>query len=203
MNENFFNLQKRVNIKKVLITILVIATFILLLYFFTTKKEESELSLPHTPLTNHITNTTTFFNSDRSTYLELPNTYGLKQYASKNEYLIELRSDMDLNIFISSKNKIDGKSLKDIVSADKLAFVENFQTVSNISEIKELLINGNNACTYSFHYLDENLNTTFYIQVSWLEINNNYYVFDIEFPLNDLNNYVNIITDVLNNFHQI
>ena len=181
---------------------IVVIILSLLYWFNNNRNNKSSQATPYTPLTNNVTNTTTFFNSDGSIYLELPNTYGLQQYASKNDYLIELRSNIDLNIFISSKNKIEGKSLKDIVYADKLSFVENFQTVSNISEIKELIINGNNACTYSFHYLDENLNTTFYIQVSWLEINNNYYVFDIEFPLNDLNNYINIITDVLNNFYQ-
>ncbi len=202
MNDLFFNWHKRLNIKKVVITILIVLITILLVFFLTeTKSEESKKeNSVQSPIYNPTLNTTIFFDKNNTISLELSNDYLLKQYTPNNSYLLELRSEKNLNIFISQKELFTEKKLEDVVSADKLAFMSSFSTISNTSELKQVTINDRIAYTYSFHYLDENLNTTFYLQVAWLEIDDNYYIFDIEFPLNDLNQYTNIITDVLSNF---
>lgn len=203
MNELFFNWHKSLNIKKVIITAIITITLILIILFFIkvkTKTEAKDVKPINTTINNPETNSTLFLNTDFHISLELSNTYGLKQYIPINDYLLELRSDSNLNIFLSNKNFIEGKVFKDIVDADKLAFTESFKDISNISEVKELNINGNTAYTYSFHYLDTNLNTSFYIQITWLEIDNNYYIFDIEFPLDNLQSYPNIIMETLSSF---
>ena len=69
-----------------------------------------------------------------------------------------------------------------------------------MSDIKELNVNGNLAYTYSFHYLDENLNKAFCIQVVLLELDDGIYVFDIDYPLDDLSLYKNLVTEVLEKF---
>ena len=56
---------------------------------------------------------------------------------------------------------------------------------------------------YSFHYLDENLNKAFYIQVILLEIGEKIYIFDIDFPLEDLVLYTNLATETLSLFKQL
>ena len=185
----------------IIIFIIIIAVTLLLIL----RKDQNAIQeeMLYLPFTNLETNSTTFFNSNGTYSLELSNIYNLQQFTPTDNTLLELRSDKNLNVFISQKDIISDKSLKDVVLADQLAFTENFQTISNISEIKELTINENNGCTYSFHYLDENINTTFYIQVTWIQINNNYFVFDIEFPVDDINNYTSLITDVLSNFKLI
>ena len=66
--------------------------------------------------------------------------------------------------------------------------------------MKELSVNGNQAFTYSFHYLDENLKKAFYIQVVLLKMNDRIYAFDIDFPLDELNFYTNLLTETLAEF---
>ena len=62
-----------------------------------------------------------------------------------------------LFIIISKKNLIEDKDLHQIVSADKLAFLDQFDASSNISDVKDIkAINNFPAYTYSFQYLDSN-----------------------------------------------
>ena len=197
---NFTQNFKNLNIKKVIIVSLIIVTIILLIICMFFYKKKSKKHNYSNVIYNSETNTTTFLDKNHSVQLELSNIYELKNFSTKENYLLELRSDQNLNIFLSSKEKFESKSLKDVAEADKLAYIQNFNSTSNLSDIKEININGFPGCTYSFHYLDETLNTTFYLQISWLEFDNNYYVFDIEFPLNNLNDYTNIVLDTLSNF---
>ena len=201
MDELFFKWRKTLNIKKVIITSIIIITFILIVIFLTIPKESNTTNtVVPLVINNQEKNTSYFFDKNHLISLELSNNDGFKNYLPQNNYILELRNDSNLNIFISQKDSIIGRSLNDVVSADRLAYTETFSKVSNISELKELTINDRSAFTYSFHYLDEILNKTFYIQITWVNINSNYYVFDIEFPLEDLSLYTNIITDVLSSF---
>ena len=54
------------------------------------------------------------------------------------------------------------------------------------------------AYTYSFHYLDSQTNTGYYLQTIWIENNNKYYILDVEFPVKTLNENSKIINDILN-----
>lgn len=204
MNELFFNWRKSLNLKKVFLAILLIVTFILLIVFWIFhKKGDTILETNPTPpssISNPGKNTTTFFNYNQSASIELSNNYNLTQYTPSNNHIIELRTDNNLNIFISEKDLITGRSLNDVTLADRLAYTESFENISNLSEVKELIINNIPAYTYSFHYLDTNLNETFYIQITWLEMSEKYFIFDIEFPLKDLESHTNIITDTLSSF---
>lgn len=194
MKDLIFSWRKQLNIKKVIIIVSIIITLIIIFFAYQHNKKQKllieEASNPNT----------VFYDNKKTISVELSKMYGLKKYTPVNDYLIELRSEKNLNIFVSFKENIKEKSLKDIVSADKLAFTQSFEKQSNISEIRELNVNGHSAFTYSFHYLDQNLNIPFYIQIVWLEFKGNYYIFDIEFPLNDLNSYINIVTETLSNF---
>ena len=192
MNE----LKKYLNIKKIIIATIFI---IILLIILTTviskhKKVQEELKIEEQ------NPNTVFYDIDKNISIELSKGYGLSQYESEQNYLIELRSKDNLDIFISSENNIENKSLDTIVKADRLAYTQKFSSFSNLSDIKELSVNNNLAYTYSFHYLDSNLNQAYYIQIVWLQVNDIYYIFDIEFPLDDLAIYTNIITDTLANF---
>ena len=144
-----------------------------------------------------------FYDINKTISIELSKQYELSQYKSLNDYLIELRSPNNLNIFISHKDLIENRTLDEIVSADLRSYIEEYKTYSNLSDITEFSIQNNTAYTYSFHYLDSSTSTPFYLQVIWLQYNNRYYIFDIEFPLENLNLYTNIITEVVNSFNII
>lgn len=193
MNE-IFEFRKELNIKKI---ILVIAIILLIIGFLTfgishilNQKQEKEIeeSNPNQ----------TFYDSNKTLSLKLPKTYGFIQYKPSNNYLIELRTSNNLNIFISQANLLNGKSLSEIASADIKSYIEEFNNYSNLSEIKEFDRNGSLAYTYSFHYLDSKTKTTYYLQVIWLEQNDKYYILDIEFPLDSLATNSNIINETLN-----
>ena len=194
----FYEEPRHLNFKKVvIISVVLIAILLLVILLIAKKIATSEKTLePQTQTTQNTT--TTFSSNDNTVRVELSNHLNLTKYESN--YLLELRSENNLGIFISKKDAISNRELSDIVNADKIAFLQNFEKSSNISDIKELSDNNNLAYTYSFHYLDTKLNKAFYLQIAWLQIDNQYYVFDIEFPLDDLSFYTNLVTSVLASF---
>ena len=141
---------------------------------------------------------TTFLSSNQNFSLTLPNSYNLKQFETKSNYILELKNENNFNIFVSEENSIPNINFVDLVNADIQSYVSQFENSSNISNVSEFDRGGNPAYTYSLHYLDPNTKTAFYLQTIWLEFNNKYYIIDIEFPLNSLNENSSIINDILN-----
>lgn len=194
---DFYEEPRHLNKKKVVIVSAILVLIVILIIFLiahkisTPKNEpESQASAP---------NSTIFNSFDHSFSVELSNAFNLKNTDSGLGYLMELRSENNLNIFIAKENNLQNQTLSEIIEADKIAFLENFDN-SNVSETKELSVNGNLAYTYSFHYLDKTLNKAFYLQVTWLQIEDSLYIFDIEFPLDDLAFNTNIASAVLSSF---
>lgn len=195
MNE-LFQFRKELNIKKIIIAIIIVLFCIvitceLISHWINAKNEElKEEQNPNT----------IFYDKNKTISIELSKQYQFTQYHSSDNYLIELRSPNELNIFISSRNLIENRSLSAIATADLRSYIENFNGYSNLSDLKEFNIGDKIAYTYSFHYLDSVTKTPFYLQVIWVEYENQYYIFDIEFPLDKLNNYTNIINETTNSF---
>ena len=145
---NFYEEPKHLNIKKVVIISIIFAIILISLIVFIARK----ISTPKNNSNNASTPTTsTYYSSDKSVSLELSNAFNLKQYEPTLNYLIELRSENNLDIFVSKENSIANKSLSQIVTADQIAYLSNFANYSNLSEIKELTVGENQAYTYSFH----------------------------------------------------
>lgn len=195
MNE-IFSFRKELNIKKILIVVAIAAviTFLVFHIIFSSFNNKNENIIENE---NPIA---TFSSTDNRFSIEFPKEYGFVSYSPSGDKLLELRNDKNLNIFVSSKDLMSNKSLSDIVSADITSYLEEFSNSSNISGITEFVHNEKPAFTYSFHYLDFSSKTTYYLQVMWLEYENNYYIIDVEFPLDDLYDNTSIINDILNNF---
>ena len=195
MNE-IFSFSKELTIKKILIVVAIAAviTFLVFHIIFSSFNNKNENIIEdENPIA-------TFSSTDNRFSIEFPKEYGFVSYSTSGDKLLELRNDKNLNVFVSSKDLISNKSLSDIVSADITSYLEEFSNSSNISEITEFVHNEKPAFTYSFHYLDFETKTTYYLQVMWLEYVNNYYIIDVEFPLDDLYDNTSIINDILNNF---
>lgn len=192
MNQ-IFEFRKELNIKKLVIVIIVAIAIILGIIFAAShisKKEEEKIEAEKP--------NKTFYSADKSISLDFLKTYEFKQYKPQDGYLLELRTQKNLNIFVAKKDLLSGKSLYDIASVDLKTYINEFTNYSNISELNEFDYNENKAYTYSLHYLSSK--TPYYLQTIWIETANAYYTLDIEFPLNDLNNYTNIINDTINSF---
>lgn len=193
---DFYEEPRKLNIKKVVlisaIFVIILICLIILIVKKVSNSENENTTINET--------STTFYSSDNSVSVELSNNLNLKSYDSNLDYLLELRSENNLNIFIEKKDILPNKTLAEVIEADKIAFLDSFDSCSNLSETKELSVNNNLAYTYSFHYLDNKLNSAFYLQVVWLQVKNSYYIFDIEFPLDDLSFNTNIAASVLSSF---
>lgn len=190
-----FSFRKELNFKKIIIVVLLIIFIIaaFLFFFFHKKNIERQIEIEESNPFQ------TFTSTDNSLDLKIKKTYGFAQYASKNNYILELRTENNLNVFLSSQDLIPNKDLFEVVSADIQAYIEEFNNYSNLSEVKEFESNGKKACTYSFHYLDAK--TVYYLQVVWIEYNGKYYIFDIEFPLDSLSENSQIINVVIDNIN--
>ena len=196
-------MYRKLNMKKVIIAILIAILLVVSIIVFVISKigsHENEIKENSTGQKAQIETTTTVFTDNANKIsVELDKKYNLVQ-AQNNEYLIKLSSEEDLDIYISKLDGFEDRELYSVARADKLSYLESYNTYSNLSDLKELNVNGNQAYTYSFHYLDENMKKAFYIQVVLLKVNNVIYVFDVDFPLDELNFYTNIFTETLASF---
>jgi hypothetical protein len=186
------------NKKKVTIAIASIVFFLLLIIIIIVNCISSHNEEPG--LGEEIGNSRIFYDKNRTISIETSKDYDLRQYYSYTNYLFELRNSNDLNIFVSKIENDNERTLEALARADRTTYIKEFSSISNLADLKLLTINENEAATYSFHYLDSNQNKAFYLQVVFMNVNNNIYVFDFDFPLDDLNSYSTFITDFLSSF---
>lgn len=198
-------LYEELNIKKVVIAILILLLLIVSIIVFAISKVGTQSSSSNDNKVSNVKNpssqstTAIFEDSESRVSIELPKKYNLTQ-SFNSEYLIKLTSEENVDVYVSKIERIDGRNLETIARADKTSYLESYNAYSNLSDLKELDVQGNRAFTYSFHYLDENMNKAFYIQVTLLEVGEEIYFFDVDFPLEDLVLYTNLVSDTLSNF---
>lgn len=195
-------MERKLNIKKVIIAVLILILVIVSIVVFAISRKTDTVENNINTRNEENSTTDIFTDVENTISIEIPKKYKLEQ-VHNNEYLIKLSSEENVDIYISTIDKVEGRNLFAIARADKLAYLESYNSYSNASELKELEVNGNKAYMYSFHYLDENLNKAFYIQVILLEIGEKIYIFDIDFPLEDLVLYTNLATETLSLFKQL
>lgn len=196
-----FSTYRKLNIKKVAMVVAILLLFIVSITVFIISRKMEKREEPNNSVSvqNTESKTAIFYDLENTISVEVPKKYELKQ-SHNSEYLIKLSSDYNMDVYISKIEKLEGRPLSSVARADKLAYLESYNTYSNLSDLKELNVNGNSAYTYSFHYLDENLRKAFLIQVVLLELEDAIYIFDIDFPLDDLTIYTNLTTEVLEKF---
>ena len=194
---DFYEEPRHLNMKKVIGISIVLVVLLIGLIIWIAQK----ISAPKvTPNLETTPTSTVFYSQDHSASIELSNHFNLEPRDSDLGYFIELHSENNLNIFVAKETMLPNQELASIVEADKIAYLDNFESHSNLSDTKQLSVNDHLAYTYSFHYLDKSLNQAFYLQTTWLQINDDLYVFDIEFPLDDLAFNTNITSSVLSSF---
>lgn len=196
MNE-IFSFRKELNIKRIIIVVLIILVILGFIGFIVWK------ALPPNPKTVSKNNKnenadSVFYSENQNISLTLSNSYNFIQHKSNSNYVLELRNENNLNVFVTEENSLENLTFSELVEADLKSYVSQFNNFSNVSNISEIDRGGNPAYTYSFHYLDSNTKTAYYLQSIWIEYNNKYYILDIEFPLNSLSENSKIINEILN-----
>ena len=130
MNE-VFSFRKELNIKKIIIVILIIALIVgIVIWKHSSSTEQKENQKVEDTNPN-----TTFYSENQNISLELSKDYNFTQYFPANNYLLELRNNDNLNIFISEENVLENKNLSEIVSADQAAYLSNFDKYNNLSSV--------------------------------------------------------------------
>ena len=195
---------KQINRSKIVTATAIAFLALILIFSYIITHPKPKINEPKTPEYTENNPSSVFYDKDKTVQIELSNIYGFAQYKPKNEnHLIELRTNNDVNIYISKIDKVDGKNLLSVANADKKAFTESFSKTSNISGVKETTTNGKVFATYSFHYLDEAYKKAFYIQVGILEYSNCFYIIDIEFPQDNIASYANLVKDAISSFKEL
>ena len=182
--------------------ILLLIVILTISYFITHPKVKN--TEPKVPEFTENNPSSVFYDKNNTIKLEISNIYGFAQYSSKDEnHLLELRTNNDVTIYVSKIDKIEGKNLLAVTNADKKSFTAAFQKTSNISDVKEVTIDGKTFATYSFHYLDEPYKKAFYIQVGVIEKSDCFYIIDVEFPQDNIASYSNLVKDAISSFEEI
>ncbi len=183
MVPEIFRFRKELNVKKILLIVLIIVVIIAIVFLgiMISKKNTGE---------NQNINANTskvYYDKDKTVSINLNKglnkKYKFKQYNSINDYLIELRSENNIGVFISKKELIEGRDLFQVVEADCRNYVDQFTNSTNSTTPQEFqTVLSPKAYTYSLQYLEKSNNTPYYLQVTWLELEDCYYVIDIEMP---------------------
>ena len=208
MIPEIFKFRRELNIKKIL---LFVAIFLVggILVFFTIYNLMQFINMGQTGKT---TPSKIYYDKDKTVSIildkELNKKYKFKQYNSINDYLIELRSENNIDVFISRKEKIEDRDFFQVVELDCKEYVNQFSNYTNASQPQEYQTNlSPNAYTYSLQYLEKQSKTPYYLQVTWVEMDDYYYVFDIEMPYSILQDTPDeatlILTDILSNINII
>jgi hypothetical protein len=197
MNENF-NFHKELNIAKVAVVAICSLIIVILAIILFIPKDNSKKNTNSNTMTSE-NEILPFEDQNQLISLPLNNSYGLSQFDSTQDYILELRSDNDLNIFIEKELLIPDRILYNIVTKDKEVYLKEFESTSNISDIREVTFNNNTkGYTYCFHYQDSKTRKPYYLQIIWAQGNENYYVISIDFPLDKLTTFSGIINEVIN-----
>ena len=216
MNDYYYY-NKRLNLKKVIIAIVIVIILIWVAILMLLDKQDNTKD-NNDPVISNSTNeviaedkiipskestnssNVIFEDINKTISVELKKSYNLESYAPKDNRLLVLKSSDNLSLYISKSDLIPNRDLLSIVTADKSSFVEKVGPYSNLTEITELKVGSLQAFTYGLHYLETTSNSAYLLQIVWLEAPDGYYIFDVEYPLDDNIYYQNVLTETLSTF---
>ena len=135
-------MYEKLNVKKVVIAALIGILLIISIIVFAISrigakkiKEEGNNEAVNTVVQED--SKSIFTDVEDTVSIELDKKYNLVQ-SHNSEYLIKVSSDEDVDIYISKLEGFEGRELSSIARADKLAYLESYNSYSNPSDLKEL-----------------------------------------------------------------
>ena len=189
MMKNLYFLKPEINKKKIIILIiilLVILTISLLIFLnYKNKQNKKEISIQT-------------FNIDNNFNITTNKTDKLKSYTPNNNFIFELHSDNNLDIYIDKLENTENFSLQLIAKADSDSYPKNFENVSNLSQTIKNTINGIDIYSYEFDYLDTITNTNNHLKICFLQINEFIYSINFKFPTEQLEIFNPIVDGIIN-----
>lgn len=189
MMKNLYFLKPEINKKKIIILIIILLVILIisLLIFlnYKNKQNKKEISIQT-------------FNIDNNFNIITNKTDKLKSYTPNNNFIFELHSDNNLDIYIDKLENTENFSLQLIAKADSDSYPKNFENVSNLSQTIKNTINGIDIYSYEFDYLDTITNTNNHLKICFLQINEFIYSINFKFPTEQLQIFNPIVNDIIN-----
>lgn len=197
MNEPY-HFHSQLNILKIaIVAVCVVFLVVISVVLFIPKKEKTQNVITPPKVENEFID---FEDKNKDIILTFNKTYGLKQFDLNQRYILELRSDKNLNILVEKKDLISDKNLYDIAKKDKENYIKNFNNTVEISELKELHFNSAIGYTYSFEYTSTTYPSNLCMHVIWCQGQNSYYITNVIYPKEKQNENSNILTEIVNTF---
>lgn len=189
MMKNLYFLKPEINKKKIIILIIILLVILIisLLIFlnYKNKQNKKEISIQT-------------FNIDNNFNIITNKTDKLKSYTPNNNFIFELHSDNNLDIYIDKLENTENFSLQLIAKADSDSYPKNFENVSNLSQTIKNTINGIDIYSYEFDYLDTITNTNNHLKICFLQINEFIYSINFKFPTEQLEIFNPIVDGIIN-----
>lgn len=212
MND-YYSYNKQLNTKKVIIASIILVIIGLIALLLSSKNDNkttnSNNTIPPSP-NNAVTikkedkeknKTNILYEDEQKTIsVELKRAYNLQSVKPQDNRLLVLKSEDNLSLYITKLNLISNREFLDIVTADKDSYITKIGPYSNLTEIRELQVGSLRAYTYGLHFLDQASNSAYLLQIVWLEAPDGYYIFDVEYPLDDNIYYQSVLTETLSTF---
>lgn len=210
MND-YYSYDRKLNTKKVVIAIAILLILVIVIIIAIPKKEKNNKNNTPSPAptnsekqeeTNQASTSYNelFKDAGNTISVELKKSYNLQSVPPQDNRLLVLKSEDNLSVYISKLDLIPNREFLDIVTADKDSYVNNIGPYSNLTEIRELQVGSLRAFTYGLHFLDTESNSAYLLQIVWLETPDCFYVFDVEYPLDDNIYYQSVLTEALSTF---
>ena len=189
MMKNLYFLKPEINKKKIIILIIILLVILIisLLIFlnYKNKQNKKEISIQT-------------FNIDNNFNITTNKTDKLKSYTPNNNFIFELHSNNNLDIYIDKLENTENFSLQLIAKADSDSYPKNFENVSNLSQTIKNTINSIDIYSYEFDYLDTITNTNNHLKICFLQINEFIYSINFKFPTEQLEIFNPIVDGIIN-----
>lgn len=190
--DKLYFLEPKLNKIKIIITLLIIALLLgiitFVLFKFYNNNQNSNI------LTSQENST---FLIDNNFTITIDPSYKLKEFSPMPNFLLELHSENNFNIYINKLENPDNYSLYMISKADLSSYPSNFQNVTELSELKNSTLNGFDSYNYDFKYLDPTSSITYFMNIFFTQIRNSIYVFNFDFPVSNYEQYKNQINSIV------
>ncbi len=180
--------EPKLNIKKVIIALVILFVILILsliIFIFGRKNSNSPIILKDKS-----------FLIDNCFNITFKKDLKIKETIPSNNFLLELHSENDFNFYISKIEGFDDADFSKVAESDYHYYPLNFESIIEISDLEECTVKEFPGYKYNLKYLDSN--TTYFLQVYILKINNLIYTFNIQIPAESVETMAQNIDPILN-----
>lgn len=188
--EEVVSFKKKINWTKVVIVLIIFIILIGVGLFFLLKEDYD--SVPLLP----VSTTTYFVDRTNSIGFTLPKKYNLSLSTTDPNRVLEISSS-DLFIFVSFEGIFGGgDSMSELILKDRDNYIRAYENASNVSDLKEEVVNDIKMYYYTFNY--DNSGVNYVLETLWVEGKEGYYIIDTTYKTEKQEKFISLHEDLIN-----